>query len=309
MFFDLHEKYFKRNLQLLPTPYTEADNSKLLLLFFSLSALDLMSKLDLDKNCYIEWIYSLQTKGGFKGSSMNGNDRISNQLDLPHLTMTYAALCSLLILGDNLDRVDVGSITQQLSFLQKKNGSFMAVLNGESDMRFVYCACAISSILNDWSGINIDSTVEFIQKCQKYDYGFSQEPNQESHGGSTYCALASLSLMDRLNIVNRKQVARWCLNLQSNGFSGRTGKENDSCYSFWIGASLKILGYLDYADFPKNNAFVSSCQFAKGGGISKDPESYPDLMHSFFGIASTSLFGCTALKRLDPLLAIAAKSK
>lgn len=36
----------------------------------------------------------------------------------------------------------------------------------ERDVRFVYCACAISYILNDWSGINIENTVEHIKQLQ-----------------------------------------------------------------------------------------------------------------------------------------------
>ena len=51
----------------------------------------------------------------------------------------------------------------------------------ESDIRFVYCAVAISYILNDFSYINIPKTIEFILRLQSYDGGFSQTPNMESH--------------------------------------------------------------------------------------------------------------------------------
>ena len=34
----------------------------------------------------------------------------------------------------------------------------------ESDMRFVYCACCVSYILNDWSAINVDLTADYIKK-------------------------------------------------------------------------------------------------------------------------------------------------
>ena len=33
-------------------------------------------------------------------------------------------------------------------------------------MRFVYCACCISYVLNDWSGVNVEKTVEFIKRSQ-----------------------------------------------------------------------------------------------------------------------------------------------
>ena len=42
--------------------------------------------------------------------------------------------------------------------------SFMPVKSGsESDMRFVYCACCISYILDDWTAINTDAIVQFIK--------------------------------------------------------------------------------------------------------------------------------------------------
>lgn len=29
-----------------------------------------------------------------------------------------------------------------------------------------YCACVISSMLDDWSGVNVDSMVEYIMRCK-----------------------------------------------------------------------------------------------------------------------------------------------
>lgn len=41
--------------------------------------------------------------------------------------------------------------------------SFAATLEGsESDVRFVYCACCICYILQDWSAINIESATNYI---------------------------------------------------------------------------------------------------------------------------------------------------
>src|SRR4051812_5727125 len=103
--------------------------------------------------------------------------------------MTYTALCSLLILGDDLSRVDRGAIINTLQFLQKEDGrlalvvlvfvepqqlisfpamsSFTQVYQGmESDMRFLYCACTISYILNDFSGFDIEKAIKFIRRCQ-----------------------------------------------------------------------------------------------------------------------------------------------
>ena len=66
-------------------------------------------------------------------------------------------------------------------------------------MRFVYCACVVADMINDWSGIDKEATVKFILSSINYEGTFGQGPNLEAHGGSTYCAIASLALMGRLN--------------------------------------------------------------------------------------------------------------
>jgi geranylgeranyl transferase type-1 subunit beta len=97
--------------------------------------------------------------------------------------MTYTALVLLIILGDDLKRVDSKSIIKSLVKLQQPNGSFTPWINSsENDVRFLYCACIISYILNDWSGINLPLALDYITKCQSFDGAFGQAPEQESHG-------------------------------------------------------------------------------------------------------------------------------
>ena len=33
----------------------------------------------------------------------------------------------------------------------------------ESGMRFLYCACAVSYMLNDWSGVDMDMAKDYMQ--------------------------------------------------------------------------------------------------------------------------------------------------
>ena len=69
-------------------------------------------------------------------------------MDGGHLAMTYTALAVLIILGDDLKRVDRASISRGLAKLQNPDGSFTASLEAsENDMRFVYCACAVAYMI------------------------------------------------------------------------------------------------------------------------------------------------------------------
>lgn len=61
--------------------------------------------------------------------------------------------------------------------LQVENGSFSATRSGsESDMRFLYCACAISTLLGDWSAVDKDLAVGYIRACTTYEGGVSLVP-------------------------------------------------------------------------------------------------------------------------------------
>lgn len=62
-------------------------------------------------------------------------------------------------------------------------------------MRFLYCACSIAAMLDDWRGVDKAAATAYIRSSQGYDAAFGQGPELESHGGSTFCALASLHLM------------------------------------------------------------------------------------------------------------------
>lgn len=158
-----------------------------------------------------------------------------------HIAMTYCALATLKICGDDFSRVNKKAIIQCLKYLQLPNGSFCPIYGAsENDMRFVYCAAAISYMLDDWTGFDIDKAVEYILSSQSYDFAIAQGPGQESHGGSTYCAIAALYLMGRLDdLPGKEELIQWCIERQLNGFQGRINKIPDTCYSFWIGISFK----------------------------------------------------------------------
>ena len=87
--------------------------------------------------------------------------------DSSHVTMVYTALSCLLILGDDLSRVNRKAVLAGVRNLQLENGCFRCTAGGgESDMRFVYSASAVCYILQDWSGMDTDKAVEYIKMSQ-----------------------------------------------------------------------------------------------------------------------------------------------
>ena len=71
------------------------------------------------------------------------------------------------------------SLLTGIRALQQPDGSFRGVLSpGECDMRFLYCACAISRLLGDWSGVNRVRAIAFIRSCITYEGGISLVPGR-----------------------------------------------------------------------------------------------------------------------------------
>ncbi len=312
---DKHIKYFMYMLQMCPNDYEGFDSKRMMILYLALSGLDLLGALRLldakTRQRTIDWIYAMQKvppRGsdpdprvhyGFRGGPSYGGkfdpacggEDAKIALDEPHIAMTYSALCALMILGDDMKRVNKRAIVQSLSLLQKDNGSFRCATTEEDDMRFVYCACAISDILGDWSGVDKDLTVKFITDCQAFDGAIGIRRGAEGHGGTTYCAVSSLTLMGRLgDLRNRAALVRWCVQAQGSGFVGRPNKPADSCYSWWIGSTMKSLGIDGMSTRQTNRAFNLKCQ-TEYGGFGKHPGLLPDILHSYFGVCGMSLMG------------------
>ena len=101
--------------------------------------LDLLEK---HRKEYIDWIYLFQIiqnhdgshtqRCGFRGSlaatlalDTSNNGSVScHPLDTSHITMTYAAINTLLILGDDLGRIQREGILAGVQALQLENGRY-----------------------------------------------------------------------------------------------------------------------------------------------------------------------------------------
>ncbi len=99
--------------------------------------LDLLEK---HRKEYIDWIYlfqiipdrdgNFQERCGFRGSlaatlaldTSNKGSVSCHPLDTSHITMTYAAINTLLILGDDLNRIQRDGILAGVKALQLENG-------------------------------------------------------------------------------------------------------------------------------------------------------------------------------------------
>uniref|UniRef100_A0A673YR63 Protein geranylgeranyltransferase type I, beta subunit n=1 Tax=Salmo trutta TaxID=8032 RepID=A0A673YR63_SALTR len=194
---------------------------------------------------------------GFSGSSHIGVPY--STLKYPTcmtVAMTYIGLACLVILGDDLSRVN-------------KEACLMA---------------CIRYMLDDWSGMDIKKAIDYIRRSTlsplstSYDNGIGQGAGLESHveyGGSTFCAVATLCLMGKLEEMFSKselnRIRRWC-----------------------------ITRY-DFFSPPGPNSNLSYFQL-------RDDHLVGDPLHAHFGICGLSLIGEANLQRVHTALNVSERA-
>ena len=137
--------------------------------------------------------------------------------------------------------------------------------DGEVDVRATFCICAVASLLNILTDELKNGMVEHIISCQTYEGGFGGDEGLEAHGGYTFCALSALHILVKDSVgtgtstgtgayksssllshcgVDTESLEDWLVKRQlgyEGGFSGRTNKLVDGCYTFWVGSAIAIL--------------------------------------------------------------------
>jgi geranylgeranyl transferase type-1 subunit beta len=99
------------------------------------------------------------------------------------MIVTYTALIALAILKDDFTRLDRRGLVTFLRSSQREDGrSVFASIGvgeanrvksfssdptgGDTDLRLTYCAFVVCTLLNDWSGINVEKALEFARRCR-----------------------------------------------------------------------------------------------------------------------------------------------
>lgn len=204
-------------------------------------------------------------------------------------------------------------------------------IGGEEDVRGAYCASVIISLLNIPLDLPAESPAraaghsgffsglgDWIGQCQTYEGGISAKPSVEAHGAYAFCALGCLSIIDspHRSIPRHLDLPRlisWLSSRQyapEGGFSGRTNKLVDGCYSHWVGGCWPLIeasisgpqeGFAAEAATPATEAgslfsrngliryILCCCQdLSKRGGMRDKPSKNSDAYHSCYVLSGLS---------------------
>lgn len=274
------------------------DHKRLSGVYWALTSLHLLHKehllpaeriLPYVKSCYRE------EEGSYGGNSDQDG----------HLLYTLSAL-QILALYDALDSIDTTQTSAWVASLQQADGSFAGDRWGETDSRFSYCALLCLRLLGRLDLVDVDAAVQYVVRCVNFDGAFGCIPGAESHAGQVFCCVGALSLTNSLHRIDKDLLGWWLCERQlpCGGFNGRPDKREDVCYSWWVLASLAIIGKKDWIDADKLATFIEKCQDPEEGGIADRPGDMPDVFHTFFGLAGLSLLGRADLEKIDPTFAL-----
>jgi protein farnesyltransferase subunit beta len=241
--------------------------------------------------------------GGGGGGFGGGVDQ------LPHAATTYAAVLALCILASSCHSTAALAFLQEIrpdlhswfhtTLIDATTGAVRMHDDGEIDVRASYCVVAVAKLLN----LAVPSVlVQFCQQCQTWEGGFGGEPGTEAHGGYAFCAVATLHLLlanagagastvqTLEDVIDVDALRSWLVRRQlsyEGGFSGRTNKLVDGCYSFWQGGALALVEQ-EY-DYPMLERYVLLCGQDTHGGLRDKPSKGRDFYHSCYCLSGLSI--------------------
>ncbi|KAF5134521.1 Protein farnesyltransferase subunit beta [Metarhizium anisopliae] len=256
------------------------------------------------------------------------------QKQLGSLPSMFKAVLSLALVGGDeaYELVDRRSMWKWLCSLKQPDGGFQMAVGGEEDVRGAYCASVLISLLNIPLDLSSDSPAcsaghtdlfgglpEWVGRCQTYEGGVSASPGFEAHGAYAFCALGCLSILDSPHRTIPKyldvpRLLSWLSSRQyapEGGFSGRTNKLVDGCYSHWVGGCWPLIeaslrgpeGQEDqHADHPLTQAdnslfsrnglirYIFCCcqDLSRRGGLRDKPSKYSDAYHTCYVLSGLS---------------------
>lgn len=296
---DRHVRFLLRGLQPLSAGYVSLDAARPWLFYWCLNGLALLPGTE-------DHIKSASTKlresvklcqnpeGGFGG----GFGQIS------HLAPTYAVILSLAIIGgeNNYDVVDRKKLYSWIMSLKQESGGFAIQRDGEVDARAAYLALSVASLLDIMTPEMTKGTLEWLSSCQRYEGGLSGVHNAEAHGGLAFCALAAICILGSpKKLLNKSldlaSLLDWLTSRQmtvEGGYSGRTNKLVDGCYSWWVGGEFTLVeAALDvteplYDRRAISQYILSCCQTLRRGGLRDKPGKEADYYHTCYCLAGLS---------------------
>lgn len=189
-------------------------------------------------------------------------------------------------------------VERALEFIRKcqtNDGGFSAALNHDSHLVHTLSAVQILVILRRCNSdyINIENCVNYVKTLQQKDGSFFGDKWGEIDTRFSFCALATLKLLNRLDAIDLDKAVEFvmsCNNQIDGGFGSKPGSESHSAYVYCCIGALAIAGQLKLVDVDQLGWWLSQRQLPSGG-LNGRPEKLPDLCYSWWCLSSLQMIG------------------
>ncbi|KAJ4244394.1 geranylgeranyl transferase type-1 subunit beta [Fusarium torreyae] len=251
-----------------------------------------------DRARLLRWLKRLQRKDGSFGQNL-WNGEIVGGRDMRHSYL--ASSIRWMLRGDVkegdegwVEDVNVDEMIAHIKRGQTYDGGVAESSQHESHAGYAYCAIGALSLLDR----PLDST--------------STHPPEEalkegiSNRDGLLQFLASRSFVYLVKEEEEDEVEENFIESKNGeldyghvGFNGRWNKKADTCYCWWVGGTLAMLGNSSIINVSPSRRYLLDITQHRIGGFSKAVGGPPDMYHSYLGLAALATMGDGDLKEFD----------
>ncbi|CAG8973393.1 hypothetical protein HYALB_00000156 [Hymenoscyphus albidus] len=281
--------------------------------YFAISSLGFVGGLErLERRKCLRWLNRLQREDGSFGELVTKEGDIEGGHDMRHCYVLTNIRWMLRgdVEGpvDGIDDIDVEALVGHLRAGQTYDGGISESSSHEAHAGYTYCAIASlahlkrlpkpdSTSSTDSSDLSpgltdLPATIRWLVSRQ---VGFREEDASD----------------DEEQTPRAESPGPSCREEDFVGFNGRCNKNVDTCYAFWVMASLHMLGEgnLKLLDTTAIRRFLFEQTQHRIGGFGKYPGNPPDIYHSYLGLAALAILKEPGLKPLDSVLCVSEEQK
>ena len=206
----------------------------------------------------------------------------------------YWALTALDTMN-NLDRMDETEIMNFVkSCYHEDCGAFGPYPEHDPHLLYTLSAVQIAAIYNVIDELDVDKIESYIIGLQQDDGSFFGDKWGEVDTRFSFCAVATLSLLGRLDKpkIDLKKAVEFvcsCMNFDG-GFGTRPGSESHAGQIYCCVGFLSIVQQLHRVDADSLAWWLSERQLPSGG-LNGRPEKLPDVCYSWWVLSALSILG------------------
>ncbi|KAA0198235.1 Rab geranylgeranyltransferase beta subunit [Fasciolopsis buskii] len=218
-------------------------------------------------------------------------------LDYLKLSGIFWTLTALDLIGE-LDLIDRDKVVDLVLSCQQPDGGLSPAPGHDSHLLSTLSGIQILALFDCVHKLNCNAMVRFILKLQQSDGSFCGDEWGEIDTRFTFCALASLSLLGRLDEcvqsghLNAEECASYlerCQNLDG-GFGTQPGSESHAGQAYCVLGALSLLHGLRRLNLERAAWWLAERQLPSGG-LNGRPEKKPDVCYSWWALASLTILG------------------